>query len=299
MLNFHNSNSKPITYHSNSIVTQKFQHFCLVTKLSHVSHILTSLFAKMMDSPTDTTQKNMVATRVPFLFYSSNPATPKPSSTTTNGKSRNPQPQPPPPTALNTITTSTKKSKWIKNPNAPIALNQMCLIEEEKKKRKKKKHQVSSRYSHHHVKKKEKRKKKKQLREETRVKKKERKKRKKKREKKASGLITGGAFDPLSPIESLAKHQVSSAHLYLHLSISIFSLPSTHSHSPTPSTSTNPLPLAQPLATINHYKPIHHHKPSNHQQNPFINHRQNQNTYIKIKIKPINRTHQPSTKPIH
>ena len=142
-------------------------------------------------------------------------------------------------------------------------------------------------------------KKKKQLREETRVKKKERKKRKKKREKKSTGLITSGASDPLSPIKSLAKHQVSSAHLYLHISISIFSFPSIHSHSPTPSTNTNPPPVTKPLATINHYKPIHHHKPSNHQQNPFINHQQNQNTFIKIKIKPINRTHQPSTKPIH
>ena len=109
----------------------------------------------MMDPPTDTTQKIMVTTRVPFLFYSSNLATSKPSSTTTNGKPRNPQPQPPPPTALNTTITSTKKSEWIKNPNPPIALNQMCLIEEEEKK-KKKKHQVSPRYSHHRVKKKKK-----------------------------------------------------------------------------------------------------------------------------------------------
>ena len=116
-----------------------------------------------MDPPTDTTQKNMVAICVPFLFCSSNPTPPPPTATlhplpstklhTTNGKSRNPQP--PPPTALNTTTTSTKKSEWIKNPNASTALNQMCLIEEEKKKRKKKKHQVSLRYSHHRVKKKE------------------------------------------------------------------------------------------------------------------------------------------------
>ena len=82
----------------------------------------------------------MVATHVPFLFCSSNPATPKPSSNTTNDKPRihhhqpsstttnsepkNPQPQPPPPTTLNTTTTSTKKSKWIKNLNPPTALNQ-------------------------------------------------------------------------------------------------------------------------------------------------------------------------------
>ena len=85
----------------------------------------------------------------------------------------------------------------------------------------------------------------------------------------------------------------------LRLYLSIFSHPSTHNHSPEPSTTTNPPPLTQPLATINHYKPIHHHKPSNHQQNPFINHWQNQNPFIKIKIKTINRTHQPLTKPIH
>ena len=110
VLNFHNSNSKPITHNSNSTITQKIQHFCLVTKLSHVTQFLTSLFAKIMDPPIDTTQQNMVATRVPFFFFcSSNPATPKPSSTTTNGKPRNPQPQPPPPTTLNTTTTSTKK----------------------------------------------------------------------------------------------------------------------------------------------------------------------------------------------
>ena len=61
VLSFHNSNSKPITHHPNSIFTQKFQHFCLVTKLSHISQ---SIFAKMMDPPTDNTQKNMVATRI-------------------------------------------------------------------------------------------------------------------------------------------------------------------------------------------------------------------------------------------
>ena len=89
VLNFHNSNSKPITHNSNSTITQKIQNFCLVTKLNHVSQFLTSLFAKIMDPPTDTTQKNTVATRVPFFFFffcSSNSATPKPSSTTTNGK---------------------------------------------------------------------------------------------------------------------------------------------------------------------------------------------------------------------
>ena len=68
----------------------------------------------------------------------------------------------------------------------------------------------------------------------------------------------------------------------LHLYLSIFSLPSTHNHSSAPSTTTNPPPLTQPLATINHYKPIHHHKSNNHQQNPFIN-----------------KTQQPSTKPIY
>ena len=74
--------------------------------------------------------------------------------------------------------------------------------------------------------------------------------------------------------------------------LSIFSLPSTHSHSPAPSTTTNPPPLTQPLATISHYKPIHHHKPNNHQQNQFINKTQQPST------KPI---YQPSTKskPIH
>ena len=119
VLSFYNSNSKPITHNSNSTITQKIEHFCLVTKLSYVSQILTSLFAKMMDPPTDTTQKNMVAICVPFLFCSSNPTPPPPTATlhplpstklhTTNGKSRNPQP--PPPTALNTTTTSTKKSE--------------------------------------------------------------------------------------------------------------------------------------------------------------------------------------------
>ena len=118
-----------MTHHPNSTVTQKFQHFCLVTKLSHVSQFLSSLFAKMMDPPTDTTQKNMVAIRVfklsstttngkPFIHNHQ----PSSTSTTTNGKSRNPQPQPPPPTTFNTTTT---------------ALNQMCLIEKEKKKKKK------------------------------------------------------------------------------------------------------------------------------------------------------------------
>ena len=72
-------------------------------------------------------------------------------------------------------------------------------------------------------------------------------------------------------------HWLGGFEVYLH---------STHSHSPAPSTTTNPPPLTQPLASINHYKLIHHHKPSNHQQNPFINHQQNQNPFIKIKIKP-------------
>ena len=78
----------------------------------------------------------------------------------------------------------------------------------------------------------------------------------------------------------------------LHLCLSIFSLPSIHNHSSAPSTTTNPPPLTQPLATINHYKPIHHHKSNNHQQNPFINKTQQPST------KPI---YQPSTKskPIH
>ena len=73
----------------------------------------------------------MVVTRA-FLFFF---LLFQPNSTTTNVKPKNPQPQPPPPTTLNTTTTSTKKSEWIKNPNPPIALNQMCLIEEEEKRR--------------------------------------------------------------------------------------------------------------------------------------------------------------------
>ena len=140
-----------MTHHPNSIVTQKFQHFCLITKLSHVSQFLSSLFAKMMDPPTDTTQKNMVATRVfkpsyietQIHHHQWQTLHPPPSTKLHlyhhqwQSKNPQPQPQPPPPTAFNTTTTSTKKSEWIKNPNPPTAFNQICLIEEEKKKKKK------------------------------------------------------------------------------------------------------------------------------------------------------------------
>ena len=68
--------------------------------------------------------------------------------------------------------------------------------------------------------------------------------------------------------------------LSLHLYLSIFSPLSTHSHSqchqPLQPLQTDPPPLTQPLATINHYKLIH-------QPNPAT----------------INKTQQPSKKPIH
>ena len=179
-----------MTHHPNSIVTQKFQHFCLITKLSHVSQFLSSLFAKMMDPPTDTTQKNMVATRVfkpsyietQIHHHQWQTLHPPPSTKLHlyhhqwQSKNPQPQPQPPPPTAFNTTTTSTKKSEWIKNPNPPTAFNQMCLIEEEKKKKKKEEASGLTALQPSPCEEKKNERKKNQLREETRAKKKEKRK---------------------------------------------------------------------------------------------------------------------------
>ena len=126
VLSFHNSNSKPITHNPNPIVTQKIQHFCLITKLSHISQFLTPLFAKMMDRNPLTLHRRLWLPHA-FLFFSTLqtqlhpnlaplPPMSNPESTTINQA-------PPPPTtnleihnhnhqtALNTTTTSKKKSK--------------------------------------------------------------------------------------------------------------------------------------------------------------------------------------------
>ena len=46
LLNAHNSNSKPVTYNPNPTVTQKLKTFCLVTKLIHMSQLLSLLFGQ-------------------------------------------------------------------------------------------------------------------------------------------------------------------------------------------------------------------------------------------------------------
>ena len=123
-LGFHNSNSKPITHNPNPTIIQKIQHFCLVTKLTHIYQFLTPLFAKN-DGPTHWHYTRLWLLPTSLFFSALQTQLHwKPTPTTTNDKPRNPQPQPPPPIALNTTTTSTKKSEWIKNPNPPTALNQ-------------------------------------------------------------------------------------------------------------------------------------------------------------------------------
>ena len=126
VLSFHNSNSKPITHNPNPTVTQKTQHFCLITKLSHISQFLTPLFVKMMDRNTLTLHRRLWLP-LASLYFSTlqtqlhrNPAQPPP---TTNPESTTINQAPPPPTtnleihnlhhqtALNTTTTSTKKSE--------------------------------------------------------------------------------------------------------------------------------------------------------------------------------------------
>jgi len=82
--------------------------------------------------------------------------------------------------------------------------------------------------------------------------------------------------------------KLKTIHLLIIFSLSSPSLQPIATHQRHQPLQTNPPPLPQPLAIINHYKLIHHHNPSNYQQNPFINQLQNQNPFIKIKIKPIN-----------
>ena len=45
----HNSNSNLITHNPNPTITQRFQNYCLVTKLNHISQLLSPLFAKMVE----------------------------------------------------------------------------------------------------------------------------------------------------------------------------------------------------------------------------------------------------------
>ena len=105
-----------------------------------------------MDPPIDIAQKNTIATRVPFLFCSSNPASPKPSSTTTNSKPfiHHHQPSSTPPMANLEIHNhhhqqpSTQPQPPPKNPNeTKIQTHQRpstkCVWLKKKKKKKKKK----------------------------------------------------------------------------------------------------------------------------------------------------------------
>ena len=86
----------------------------MVTKLSHISQFLISLFAKMMDLPTNYTQNVMLATRVPFIFCSSssfifsNQKTHKMQSNRYTQTQLHPNLAPPPPTANPESTTNSK-----------------------------------------------------------------------------------------------------------------------------------------------------------------------------------------------
>ena len=98
----HNLNSKPITHNSKPTITQKIQNFCLLTKLSHISQLLSPPFAKMVEPPDQSFS-------TAFFPY------PCDSTWITWNPHPNPVSSPPPTTNLDSTTINTTNSHT-KNP---------------------------------------------------------------------------------------------------------------------------------------------------------------------------------------
>ena len=64
----HNSNSNLITHNPNPTITQKLQNCCLVTKLNHISQLLSPLFDKMVEPTPLTLHKSYGCYPCQFSF---------------------------------------------------------------------------------------------------------------------------------------------------------------------------------------------------------------------------------------
>ena len=121
----HNLNSKPITHNSKPTITQKLQNFCLLTKPSHISQLLSPSFAKMVE-PTD---QSFSTVFFPYLHDST-------------WRTWNPHPNPvssPPPTTNPDSTTINTTNSHTKNPKECTGNPQPNLTSPKKKKKNAKK----------------------------------------------------------------------------------------------------------------------------------------------------------------
>ena len=117
----HNLNSKPITHNSKPTITQKLQNFSLLTKPSHISHLLSPSFAKMVE-PTD---QSFSTVFFPYLHDST-------------WRTWNPHPNPvssPPPTTNPDSTTINTTNSHTKNPKECTGNPQPNLTSPKKKKK--------------------------------------------------------------------------------------------------------------------------------------------------------------------
>ena len=99
----HNLNSKPITYNLKPTITQKLQNFCLLTKPSHISQLLSPPFAKMVEP----TNQSFSTAFFPYL---------RDSTQRTWNPHLNSVSSPPPPTTNLDSTTINTTNSHTKNP---------------------------------------------------------------------------------------------------------------------------------------------------------------------------------------